>query len=211
LSASKQPENENLSGPASAQAQEGLFAANGEYWVLGLGGAIFQLKDAKGLGHIQRLLRSPEVEFRALELSAAPREEFSTAAMGRELPQGVSIRLGLTGDAGEVLDSQAREEYRERRSRLREDLAELREKGDLEAAEEVEREIDFLEQELLHAAGFGGRSRRSGSNAERARLNVTRAIRSMVRKILEHHEALGELLDRTIRTGNLCVYQPHAS
>ncbi|HLW69504.1 MAG TPA: AAA family ATPase [Candidatus Binataceae bacterium] len=204
----KQSESESPAGSTLAQVHEGIFAVHGEYWVLGLGGATFQLKDAKGLGHLQRLLRYPEIEFHALDLSAAPREETSTAAIGGELPQGVSIRAGLAGDAGEVLDFQAKQEYRRRLTELREEFEELRERGKLEAAEEVEREIEFLEHELVQAVGLGGRDRRSGSIAERARLNVTRAIRSTVRKIGEHHRALGELLDRTIRTGAFCVYQP---
>ena len=59
------------------------------------------------------------------------------------------------------------------------------------------------------AVGLGGRIRRAGAAAERARLNVTRAIKSALQKISEHHAQLGNLLDRSfIRTGTFSSYLP---
>ena len=43
-------------------------------------------------------------------------------------------------------------------------------------------------REMARAVGLGGRDRRAGSAAERARLNVTRAIKSALQKISEHNE-----------------------
>jgi hypothetical protein len=75
-------------------------------------------------------------------------------------------------------------------------------------AERAQKEIDFLTQELTRALGFGARTRRAGSHAERARVNVTRAIAGAVRKIAHHHAALGRHLSVTIRTGLFCSYVP---
>ena len=48
----------------------------------------------------------------------------------------------------------------------------------------------------------------SGSAAERARLNVTRALRSAIARIGEAlPEAAGDL-DRRVRTGLYCAYEP---
>ncbi len=44
--------------------------------------------------------------------------------------------------------------------------------------------------------------------AERARVNVTRAIKAALQKIGAHHPALCAHLSITIRTGNACVYLP---
>jgi hypothetical protein len=44
--------------------------------------------------------------------------------------------------------------------------------------------------------------------AERARINVTRAIRAALRRIAELEPQLGGVLERTIRTGTACVYRP---
>jgi len=65
-----------------------------------------------------------------------------------------------------------------------------------------------LERELSRAFGLSGRSRVAGSTAERARVSVTRAIRKAVAEIQRLHPALGEHLERAIRTGRMCSDQP---
>ena len=47
-----------------------------------------------------------------------------------------------------------------------------------------------------------------GSAAERARVNVTRAIKGALHRIGAHHPTLRAHLSTTVRTGNACVYQP---
>jgi hypothetical protein len=61
---------------------------------------------------------------------------------------------------------------------------------------------------LAAATGLGGRDRKIGSDAERARVNVTRAIRSALARINDHDPALGHRLDITVHTGTFCIYQP---
>jgi tetratricopeptide (TPR) repeat protein len=204
------------SGGGSALSGDGtrssaVFARNGEYWTLGYRGATFQLRDIKGLTYIQRLLRHPDAEFHVLDLhsdsgSAAVSDSSRVEKYESDLPKGVSFRQGLTGDAGEMLDAKAKQEYKRRHRELREELEELRERGDHERAEEVESEVRFLGQELARAMGLGGRDRRVGSAAERARINVSRAIGAAVGKISEHDKELGALLDHSIKTGAFCSY-----
>ncbi|MGH7864141.1 MAG: ATP-binding protein, partial [Candidatus Binataceae bacterium] len=195
-----------------APAETGIFACSGEYWAVGCGGRTFSLRDLKGLGYIQRLLRDPGREFHALDLlgSASGDPSIASANVKHEdaLPVGVTIRPGLTGDAGEMLDAQAKREYQRRLHDLTEALEDQRERGNHERADQIETEIEFLAREIERAVGKGGRDRRTGSNAERARLNVTRAIRAALEKISQQHAALGELLDRSIRTGSFCAYVP---
>ena len=111
-------------------------------------------------------------------------------------------------DAGEILDPQARAAYKQRLSELREELAEAQQFHDLGRSEQLAAEIDFLTHELTSAVGLGGRARRMGSPAERARVNITRAIKLALRKIGEHHPALGPHLATTIKTGVYCSYTP---
>lgn len=56
------------------------------------------------------------------------------------------------------------------------------------------------------AVGIGDRE--SGSQAERARVNVTRAIRSALKRIAGHDAELGAELEAAVRTGALCAYDP---
>jgi hypothetical protein len=61
---------------------------------------------------------------------------------------------------------------------------------------------------LSAATGLGGRPRRFGAESERARLNVTRAIRSALAKIRDRAPAAAAHLDRSVRTGTRCSYSP---
>ena len=57
--------------------------------------------------------------------------------------------------------------------------------------------------------GPGGHDRTaSGSHAERARVNVTRAIRTTLRRVAGYDARLGRELEGCIRTGAFCVYEP---
>ena len=86
------------------------------------------------------------------------------------------------GNAGEVLDERAKTEYRQRLRDLKSELAEAEDWNDPERASlNSAEEIDSLVRELGAAVGLGGRDRKAASHAERARVNVTRAIRSAPR------------------------------
>jgi len=43
---------------------------------------------------------------------------------------------------------------------------------------------------------------------ERTRVAVTKAIRTTLRRLATHDPVLGELLDRSVRTGAVCSYVP---
>jgi hypothetical protein len=113
-------------------------------------------------------------------------------------------------DAGEFLDSQAKAEYGRRILELKSEVDKAKQRGDTEAGERSERELESLIGELRRAIGLGGRDRMANSNAERARLSVTRAIRVALGKIMEADPSTGVLLSRGIRTGNFCSYNPLA-
>lgn len=46
------------------------------------------------------------------------------------------------------------------------------------------------------------------SHVERARVNVTRAIKTVVKKIATYSQSSGWYLSTTIKTGQFCVYLP---
>jgi predicted ATPase len=64
-----------------------------------------------------------------------------------------------------------------------------------------------IQAELARAFGTGGRARRSGAAAERARSAVTRRVREAIAKIAEHDSELGEHLEWAVRTGLTCSYR----
>src|SRR4029077_527041 len=116
----------------------------------------------------------------ALDLVASPDR-------GRPTAVSVAAAEGLASDRGSgtgpVIDAQARAPYRERLEDLQAEIAEAEAWNDPERAARAEDELDTLTRQLAAAVGLGGRDRDPGSAAERARVSVTRAIRSAMDRL----------------------------
>lgn len=186
-----------------ARAATARLHRRGDMWEVSGGGAPFHLKDAKGLQQLARLLAQPGHEFHALEL-AAP----ATAPNRRHAEPELDVRARGQDDAGPLLDARAKAEYRERIAALRAEIEEADSFNDPERASRAREELEFVAHELSAATGLGGRDRRAAGNAERARVNVTRALRSAVERIAEHDAALGHHLGTCVHTGIFCSYDP---
>ena len=181
-----------------------MFRREGDYWMVVFQGRTVRVRDLKGIRYLARLLADPGHEFHVLDLVAAESGQDAAAESGRAA--GLS-RTG-PGDAGEMLDAQAKDAYRRRLAEIEDDIEQARAFGDTERAAQADAERDFLVRELSRAVGLGGRDRRAASTSERARVSVTRAIRQAIARVRDHHPQLGEHLDRTIRTGTYCAYVP---
>jgi tetratricopeptide (TPR) repeat protein len=166
-------------------------------WVVAHDGTTTRLPDSKGMRYVAELVRQSGREQHALDL--VDRVE------GLDGDGGLDRRS--LGSAGDLSDSHARAAYRRRIECLRADIDGAFAEGRLDAAESMQVEIDQLIGELAHAFGLGGRSRQAASAAERARLNVTRAIRTAIARITDLLPA-GQVLDQRIRTGLYCAYEP---
>src|SRR6202022_2751187 len=70
---------------------------------------------------------------------------------------------------------------------------------------------DALIAELKRATGLGGRPRRSGSPAEKARLNVTRTIRHAIIDLSTKVPERAAHVDGSIVTGVSCCYEPRTN
>jgi hypothetical protein len=66
-------------------------------------------------------------------------------------------------------------------------------------------------RQLAAAFGLGGRMRKAGDVADRARKAVTGRIRETIARITTEHLALGRHLENAIRTGVFCSYLPDRS
>jgi len=182
----------------------------GEFWTLTYEGRSTRLNDARGLHHLAFLLAHPGVEVHAIDLVAGPATPAPArdAAAAHAAASGeLAVRAG-GGDAGTLLDPQAKAAYKARLEDLREEVDEAEAFNDPERASRAREEMEFIAHELAGAVGIGGRDRKAASDAERARVNATRAIRSVVKRIGEYDPVLARLLDTTVRTGTFCVYEP---
>jgi hypothetical protein len=176
-----------------------VLSREGKWWVASIAGSSARLQNSKGLAYLAELIAQPGRERHVLELV--------DEVEGRAEPGGVDRRA--LGDAGPALDAEARSAYRRRVEQLRAIADEALSAGQLEAAEAAQDEIEKLVAELARAFGLGGRDRQVASAAERARLNVTRALRSSIAKLSEAMPA-AKALDERVRTGLYCAYEPGA-
>jgi tetratricopeptide (TPR) repeat protein len=185
-------------GPAAsapaARPPSFSIARDGADWTIERDGRSFRLKDLRGIAMLATLVEMPGREVHVLDLASGPSGEASAA-----------IDLG---DAGEWIDARAREAYKRRIADLRSEVEEAERYADAGRAELLRRELDTLTDHVAAAVGLGGRDRRVGSAAERARIAVQRRIREAIRKIASHDPDLGRHLDWTVRTGTFCSYEP---
>jgi DNA-binding NarL/FixJ family response regulator len=184
------------------------FVREGEYWTIAYRHDTFRLKDSKGLRYLAELLSKPGVEIHALELVAAvagtacPDQQGGRKKAARE----DGLEVGRLGDAGNVIDAQAKAAYGRRLRELADELAEADDFNDPERSYRAQQEIDALEQQLAGAFGLGGRARKAGSASERARVNVRNSIASALRAVAAHGPALADHLSKAVRTGTFCCY-----
>jgi tetratricopeptide (TPR) repeat protein len=190
--------------PSADGAATAVLAREGDVWRLDFEGRILRVRDAKGMRHLALLLANPGIEFHAVDVANSAE---GGAVAGTGDTEGLTVRAG-TGDAGPALDSRAKAEYRSRLEDLRAEIEEAEAFNDPERAARAREEMEFIAQELSAAVGLGGRDRPMSSAAERARVNVTRALRREIRRIAGEDARLGRELETTVRTGTFCAYEP---
>jgi hypothetical protein len=161
------------------------FVHEGDAWRIGA----VQLRDAKGLRYLAELIGQPGTEIAAAELAGAH---------------------GPLGDSGPAIDASAKRAYRRRIDDLRSEQDDAQRWNDPERAARAQVELDALAEELSTAVGLNGRDRRPGSPAERARVSVTKAIKTAIKRIHEHDPELADYLRRNVKTGAFCLYDPPA-
>lgn len=183
---------------ASSSPRTASLTLDGKWWSASCDATTVRLQDTKGLRYLAELVAHPHLERHVLDLVDRVEGVAPTGGVDRR----------MLGDAGEVLDARARAEYRHRIEELRAKADEAVAAGRFEAAEALDVELEQLVGQLAQAFGLGGRDRRAASAAERARLNVTRALRAAIAKLAEGLPGAGDVIDRRIRTGLYCAYEP---
>jgi hypothetical protein len=178
--------------PPATSAYE--FRRDGAVWCLGYAGRTIHFPDVKGLRDLHALL--------ALPGRPVPAVHLLNPAGGAEVV--AASRLG--GDP--VLDDEAKARYKRRLGQLDEEIDRATVRGDARGSAALDRERGALLAELRAAAGLGGRTRRLGDDAERARKTVTARIRDTLRKLDERHPDLAAHLRETVSTGATCMYSP---
>jgi tetratricopeptide (TPR) repeat protein len=163
-----------------------IIERRGEMWALSTERGEMLIRETRGMHYLDTLLRAPHRDIHVLEL----------------------VGVGEQADAGPVLDQRAKRAYRARAEELRETLGEATRNDDLGHATRARAELDALARELARAVGLDGRDKRAASTAQRARINVQRRLRDVIRRVNEQDTNLGRHLELSVRTGTFCRYAP---
>jgi hypothetical protein len=171
--------------------QRATLRPEGGVWHVEFQGESTHVPDLKGLWHLRELVARPHQPVPALSLIGTAGEA--------PIPRA---------DTGPMLDREALRQYRRRLTELDDELDRAALKGDARSLAQRTAERDALIAELKRATGLGGKPRRSGSPAEKARLNVTRTIRHAITDLSTTAPELAAHLDASIATGVSCCYEP---
>ncbi|TWG17177.1 hypothetical protein FHU34_112518 [Micromonospora taraxaci] len=164
---------------------------DGDDWIIDAGTEHARLRDVRGLHFLRALLAAPGQEIAALDLAAGG--------------------AGLVAPAPEpVLDTAARAAYRKRLDDLARQMDVADRTGDVELAATFAAERSALLAELRRAAGLGGRTRSHSAEAERARVNATRALRAVLTRLEPVAPIVAAHLRASVHTGSYFRYQPAA-
>jgi hypothetical protein len=187
----------------------GIFRHEGDLWRVRYEGSWITVRRLKGLVYLQHLLLHPEEKVHVSQLAAMSDQRWSEF-VGKGVCEGNLARPRVRGEAeaGTIIDDRARDEYRAHLADLRAELDEAIHWADLERADSIRREIDFLSTQLARAFGHDGRTRKTGDPIERVRKAVTNRIHHAIERIANQHPSLGRHLHNAIRTGFFCWYSP---
>ena len=184
-----------------------LFRKAGKVWALSFGGEAVHLADARGLGYIAELLRSPSVAIEAADLAGAG-VEAGTQTRSPGKPTGKGGRRRAAQSAGiPMADAMAIKAVREELKKKKVELSGLG-KNDWARRGKLDEDISKLEKYLAEVTSLNGQARKVAGTAQRSRTAVTNAIDRALNQIAAQHPALGRHLKESIRTGTAPVYAP---
>ena len=187
------------------QAKRYTFHLSGEYWVIRFQGDTFRIRDSKGLRLVALLLKYSDVEYSAVKLVYIF-EKHSEGMSEKHFEEGHISKIDSLRDAGPVADKQAINEYRREIKELDEEIEESKHNNDVERIQQLETEREKIYEAIRSAHGLGIFERKALSTDELARVSITMAIKSAIKKIGNHDPDLSIYLQQTIRTGTICIY-----
>ena len=175
--------------PPQLETIKGSLVQIGDHWQIEYLGTLAFIGNCKGMHDIARLLEQPET------------------------PLHCTYLMGILLDnAGIPLaDGRALREIRSRVSYLEEGIAQAREMGDFQKAQDLDREYGELMEHLSRTLGLSQKTRKCGSTHEKARSAIAWRIRFAIKKIQTVHPQLGKHLSKSIKTGGFCSYCPETS
>ena len=179
------------------------FDRHGEVWSMSYEGESCYRSNLVGIEYLTELIENAGRWFPAtgLEATAGP------AVASRELDVFNDATIADRFTPQERSDNRARREYETEALRLKSEIADARDRGDLGRVEALTSEFDLLVAHMQADKGLLGRSRTFTDDRERARKRVSNAIRKAIDSIREDCPALADHLKQNIKMGAELMYR----
>lgn len=171
------------------------FRMRGNVWEVRFDGESGNFTDLRGFGILCQLLRFPN---RSKPLTAAELLGRNVYDAGKQAPD-------------EILDGEARKEYRDQIAEYDQEIEQANESDDIPKVESLKRERQEVMDHLNAATGLGGKSRLLGSvNPDKSARNTVRNAITRVRDVIaKTMPVLAIHLKESIEIGEDCVYRPN--
>src|SRR5262249_23219820 len=145
-----------------------------DYWRLEYEDASSTLRDRKGFTYLTHLLRNPGYEFASIDLASATLNADGTLSVissASRVDDGLEVVANL-GNAGEIFDARALDEYKQRMDDLRSEIDEAERFNDFGRVEKLQTELEQLEDHVRVGLDHRRRPRPIASHGERARVKI---------------------------------------
>jgi hypothetical protein len=162
---------------------------DGRVWRVRLGDRAGVVPDSRGMRYLAQLVDNAGHAIPAIELASG------YAMVDRDSSQP-------------LLDSAARQAYREQVTALQDEIDDADRCADIERAARARLDLDRLLEELAAVTGLGGVTRQFGHDPERARIAVYKALKRAVATIADAQPELGREIGARLVTGTRCVFLP---
>ena len=186
------PSAASASSAAAVAVGTGVFRAQGDLREITYGGTATTIKDMQGFRILAQLLSRPHTNVSAVELRCGL--------------AGVQTAM-FAGSSGPMVTGEAMADLRRSYEDLNEELAEAESNNDEGRMRKLQAEIHALAEHLRVVTGKNGAPRRQ-SDAERARVAVTQAVRRALNTLRTTHVKLHDHLGRSVRSGSVLAYRP---
>jgi hypothetical protein len=185
-------------------AKDNRFVREGSLWFISHDGETAHLRTMVGLEYIAILLRNPlkDIEARGI-LAMSP-----STGSGVECNAAIESEI-VSGEAGsdyELLDPKARQQYQARARVLEKAIADAKDRQDTAKRDELNRELEFIADQLSADTGLRGKTRKFSDDNEKARMSVTNAIQRALEKIETVAPKTAAYLKLQIKTGSSLTY-----
>jgi hypothetical protein len=182
----------------------------GQWEIQFRGGPLNVYVPLDGLLYLARLIQWQGRGLLPIELRSA-KSQFLGGDKSRSIVRNTSVpteNSNFSSDAGELIDKQARNEYKKRLLEIEEGLEEAKEFNDEATIFRLQNEKEQFIAGLLAAEGLGGRPTRISQDAKNARDAVRNAIDRAIDAIGSKDKALESHLRKSIQKKELFKYSP---